>query len=414
MANMLKSRSGIIRFVRQCRFEYDSVTDPRREHGRVHALVGVLNLLVTSIACCKLPFRRVEALGQDLSSKGLRRLGLKSPPSDTTLQRVVAATAPGELHQDIAREIRCARRAGLIHNDLLPEGMVSFDGHGGGGGKGPAPNRDCRQTVHDAKGSPAWNIYTLRAFLVSSSAHPCVDQEIVHQDEGEPTRFPTLFERLVQSMGDLFRFVMSDAGITSRDNARLVRSKHKHFIFALKANFPVLYPRALQLLADAPVVAETVEREQGRTVHRILRRVGVPADFDFPSAVQLWMVEREVLHDNGTRGAYGRRVYITSIPWKLMSAKKILRTVRLHWAGAENGGNWTADVILDEDSYLPCRKGEASALLCWLRVLAYNLLSIFRAHQPKHDRRFMPWRRAAERLRDVCLRLSEVEPVLNL
>ena len=62
----------------------------------------------------------------------------------------------------------------------------------------------------------------------------------------------------------------------------------------------------------------------------------------------------------------------------------------------ENGGNWTADVILKEDTHSPCNTGYGRLVISWLRLLAYNLMSLVRTHLPKRDKRFVRWARAQD------------------
>ena len=53
-------------------------------------------------------------------------------------------------------------------------------------------------------------------------------------------------------------------------------------------------------------------------------------------------------------------------------------------------------MVLAEDTKSPCNGGEGILVMSWLRVLAYNLVSVFRSHLPRKDRRAESWKRACE------------------
>ncbi|HEU5154338.1 MAG TPA: hypothetical protein VFU03_06390, partial [Gemmatimonadales bacterium] len=42
-------------------------------------------------------------------------------------------------------------------------------------------------------------------------------------------------------------------------------------------------------------------------------------------------------------------------------------------------------------------------VVCWLRIIGYNLLAAWRSRGPKKDKLPQPWRRAMELLRDALL-----------
>lgn len=120
----------------------------------------------------------------------------------------------------------------------------------------------------------------------------------------------------------------------------------------------------------------------------------MPDDTTFPGATQFIGIRQiRISVDGGTECE--DRVYITSVPWRELSPKQLLKLVRLHWK-TENGANWTTDVILEEDVRRPCNKGFGPSVVSWLIVLAYNLIAVFRAHLPKKDGLPQSWERARE------------------
>jgi predicted transposase YbfD/YdcC len=180
--------------------------------------------------------------------------------------------------------------------------------------------------------------------------------------------------------------------MTSNSNAALVRKLNKKYLFALKANFGKLFPLAQEALECEPVLASTTERVAGCNVTRQLRRVEFPSfDYDFKDADELWGVRQITV---GSEGEHSVESRIFIVPEHKLKNEACLQLVRTHW-GIENGPNWTADVLLKEDSRTPCGVGNGVLVMAWLRLLAYNFLSVFRAHLPKRDRHFDRWQHVA-------------------
>ncbi len=97
------------------------------------------------------------------------------------------------------------------------------------------------------------------------------------------------------------------------------------------------------------------------------------------------------------------RYFITSLDTTVFTFQQLLRLVRVHW-GIENRHHWTLDVVLGEDERQPCRPTRtALEVVAWLRALAFNLLSCFRARLPPEGRHLVQWTRACELLRDALV-----------
>ena len=162
-------------------------------------------------------------------------------------------------------------------------------------------------------------------------------------------------------------------------------------------------------------MATTTERTGGEEVHRQLFRAPAPANCLF-GATEFWHIKQTHTSAAG-KVTVEDRFFVTSIPAAELSNDECLRLVRLHW-GIENGPNWTDDVILKEDTRTPCATGEGVVVMSWLRALAYNLVSVFRAHLPLKDRRLQAWKRSAELLRDIFVlglaRLPDEEVAVTL
>jgi hypothetical protein len=159
--------------------------------------------------------------------------------------------------------------------------------------------------------------------------------------EGESPAFRELLPKVCEQLGGQFRIVTGDAGLCARENAVLVTSLGRWYVFGLKGNQPYLH--------------------------------------DFA------------------------RDFLTSIPTGALTCDEELALVRLHW-GIENGCHWTLDVVLGEDDGHPCQASRASIeTVSWLRLIGYNALSAWRTLAPRKDGKPLAWARAAETLRDALL-----------
>ena len=150
----------------------------------------------------------------------------------------------------------------------------------------------------------------------------------------------------------------------------------------------------------------TEERADGATIRRELFRCPAQADdpeIEFPGARQLVRARQtttRALPSGRTEVSVEDRYFVTN---RVFAAAPALKLVRLHW-GIENGPNWTCDVVLDEDAGAPCETGRGIVITSWLRLVAYNVLAIWR-HKlpPARDEKIASWKRAALALRDAWL-----------
>jgi hypothetical protein len=53
---------------------------------------------------------------------------------------------------------------------------------------------------------------------------------------------------------------------------------------------------------------------------------------------------------------------------------------------------------MKEDDYCPCQRQNAVVVVSWLRLLAYNIVSLFRSRQPARHGDKLSWERAFELL----------------
>jgi hypothetical protein len=355
--------------------------------------------------------RGAEAFGDDLPTRTLRALGLEKAPSDTSLYRLLASQTLVGFALVLVRFVKEALARKWIANDLFGEGVVAIDGKAAWTGHFKTdPN--CREQTNE--GRSTYLLLAQRACLVSSSARPCITQQFVPRDAGEVDSFPRIFAFLLRHFRRSFSIVTHDAGGTSRANAELVHSADKAYLFAIKGNQPRVFGAARsrlgckESLGDAALSGEqaTVERVDGAELLReVFRCHAQPNDpeLDFPGARQLYRVRQTTtrsLPSGRVERTVEDRYFISN---RVFSAPQALKLVRLHW-GIENGPNWTADVVLGEDAGSPCLTGRGVAVVSWLRLVAYDLLSIWR-HKlpPRRDELVTAWKRACSALRDAFL-----------
>lgn len=398
------------RVIARAKLDLSAVRDPRAYRGeKRQPLAAVLRLIVAGFASGKAVLRAIEDLAGDLPNAVAKELGLVGSRrvSDTAQYELLRRLEPNDFRTTLWRQIRAALDSKALTNDLFARGAVSYDGKGAGSGLGDAPNEACRESVCDAQGTKFWDVFSLRACLISSSARPVIDQELIPAKKGEATTFPAMLERDVRRFPKLFRYVLGDAGLASKGNAETVLRHSKVYLFQVKKNFRVLHDLAADVLADARVVATAHERYQGVEFRRELRRVAVSEKELFPGLTQLLSVRQVRAYDDG-RVETEDRFYVTAIPWGELTPTDLLRLVRLHWA-IENGANWTADMILEEDTRRPCNKGFGPNVCSWLLLLAYNTIAIFRAHLPTKDGKQERWERVRELIYQALLGVREIQ-----
>jgi len=380
------------------------VVDPRQARGKRLEHRGLLGLLVAGFACGKKSLRRVEELAEDLGARVRKRLGVPRKVSDSTLWRLLASQSAQGLRQTVAAQVQRLLRQPGLEKVALPLGVLSVDGKSlWTSQQQPVPGLEA--VANDEAGTPLWSLGTLRAVLTSVVAAPCVDLEFIGAKQGESPAFRQLLPRVVETWGEHFQVVTADAGLTAGENAALVRSLGKHYLLGLKGNQPTLHGHAVERLADKRCAprARTEDRAHGETVVRELwTHALTPGEVEFAGARLLLCVRQTHLKDDGSQSLEWR-YFVTSLSTVELSFAHLLRLVRLHWA-IENRHHWTLDVVLEEDDRQPCLHSRSSLeVVAWLRVLAYNLLSAWRARLPLKDRLPVAWARACETLRDALV-----------
>jgi predicted transposase YbfD/YdcC len=391
----------------------NAVKDPREARGRRHGHLGLLGLVVAAFAVGKKGLKQAAQLAGDVGARTRKRLGLPRAVAGSTLWRLLEKQLAEGLSPTMRAQVQGVLEDPRTARLPFPMGVVSLDGkslwttH-----QGEVKGLD--SVANDETGRELWSLGALRAVLTSVVAAPCLDMEFVSAKEGESPAFRQLFPRVVQAYGEHFEVATADAGLTAAPNAALVRQLGKHYCFGLKANQPTLHEYAVQTLAakQCPARARTEQREHGKTVVRELwTHALAPGEVDFPGARMLLLVRQQHWGDDGScEEEY--RYFVTSLDTTLFNFKQLLRLVRVHW-GIENRHHWTLDVVLGEDERQPCRPTRtALEVVAWLRALAFNLVSCFRARLPPEGRHLVEWARACELLRDSLVHGRTQETLL--
>ena len=414
---LTKAKAG--RAQRWCDLDFTGVPDPRRAARHSHG--GLLALIVSALAAGARTLRGIESFGDDLPNRRLTQVGLEKPPSDSTFYWLLNEQSVTQFAALLVAQVKKALLQKVVQNDLFRQGVVAMDGKCVWSGRVKAHPRCLEQVQKD--GSRRYILTAQRACLVSSSARPVLTQQFIAADAGEADTFEKTFGFLTKNFGRSFEVVTYDAGGASRHNAAVVHKAYKAYVFAIKGNQPTVHKAAMSRLGvstapgDAQCVGEdsTTERADGAEIRREVFRVKIEAEdpeVDFEGARALWRVRQTTKRNlpGGTpETTVEDRYFICN---RVFSAADALKLARLHW-GIENGPNWTMDVILDEDGGSPCETGNGVAVVSWLRLLAYNLLSMWR-HKipPRRDEITTSWGRAIQTLRTALMSLVELTPTL--
>lgn len=392
-----------------------NVVDPRDERGRRHDHRGLLNAMVLALLGGLHTLRGVEEVLEEVKPGARRRLGLPKTASDSAFYRLLTAQNPEGFRQTVWNQIDELWAQGLLSNDLVPGGVLSFDGKGAWSST-TTEVAGAKVSRCDGKGKLLWMVGSLRSVLVSSSAKPCLDMELIADKDAESTSFRVMFPRLCEFFGRRFRLVTGDAAFACRDNATLIHQAGKEYLLSVKGNQPTLLALAQARLQEYPCELRTEERANGCIVTRELARATFAEDDDalrFDGARQLWRIRQTTLCLKTGDVSCEDRYFISSLPPEEITAASALALVRLHW-GIENGHNWTMDCILHEDDSQPCQQSLGSIeVFTWLRILALNIVSAWRARLPPKDKRPQPWVCVMRRLRDAIVHFAFPEPLVQ-
>jgi predicted transposase YbfD/YdcC len=331
---------------------FDDLPDPRRDtRNKLHRLTDILALATGAVIGGAETWEAIAEYGRTKEAFFRRFLPLDNGiPSPDTFARVFAKLAPGSFAQAFGRWMAAACEA----TGLVP---IAVDGK-----SARAAKRDTATgCLHVVSAWAAENRLILGTIAVPDGSN-------------EVAAIPELL-RTLDLAGAL---VTIDAAGCQVENARIIREREGHYLFAVKDNQPTLRA-AVEAVIDRACEAdftgvrcdghEAVEDGHGRHEERYVTVVygptGLPAEWPDVAAVVQVNREREV----GGERAVTSHYYITSYPG---TAAEFGGWVRGHW-GIENGLHWVLDVVFREDRSR-IRAENAGANLAMIRRVAVSLL----------------------------------------
>jgi hypothetical protein len=374
------------------------VEDPRSQQGRRWKLNPLMTALLFGFITNRRSLRGVEELTEWQGSKVRQAIGRRVP--DTTLYDLTSRLGPEGLREQLHAQICSQWRAKALEPVGVPCTVAAIDGKtllSGRGEVGPDPGV-CQ--VSHPKDQPArWQLRAVRSCLISAASCPVIDQYAIPAETNEMGMFPKVFGELEAAYRSIIEIYSMDSGYCSLSNATLVNDALKGYIFALKENQPELWAEAERLMGSkaTPEVSTPWEAYQGKQIRYHLCRTSEMAGYlEWTHLEQVWRVDREV-RASSEATTIERRYFVTNLHRGRFTPRQTLEVVRLHWM-IENGANWTADVVWDEDTKAWCTLGHAIEVLGLLRLMAYNLVSHLRARYLRVRDEKRPWRSWSEQV----------------
>jgi predicted transposase YbfD/YdcC len=332
---------------------FGQVADPRKARGVRHPLAAVLTLVTVALLCGARNFRQAADRAAEipqvlLAAAGARRhpvLGLRVAPSRDTLRRLAEAVD-------------------AIAVDRLVAGWLAERLTGPRAGCGLALDG---KTVRNSGGPSGADVQ-----LFSAMRH---DTAVVVAQVRVPagTTEVTQINELLQHIEVSGMVITADAAHPSSDTAGYLRGRDADYVFTVKANKPSLLAAIVSRLPAATLAAVACHSAERRNGYQVTRTIWTaPADgVDFPGAVQVFRIRRDVHATDGQRVSKQIVHGITSLP---AGAADLARYVREHW-GIENKIHWTRDVLLGEDAH-HAYLGDVAHTLAVLRNLAMALIRL--------------------------------------
>lgn len=374
------------------------VADPRSRRGRRWELNPLMTALLFGLLTNRRSLRGVEELSEWEGLWVRARIGRRVP--DTTLYDLTGGLGPEGLRTQLHAQIHSQWRAKALAPVGLPCTVASVDGKTLLSGRGEAgPDPEVCQVARPDGRPPSWQLRAVRSCLISAGSCPVIDQLAIPAHTNEMGIFPDVLAALEAAYGVLIEVYSMDSGYCSLANARLVADAGKGYIFALKDNQPEVLSEAERLLGRrrAAEVSTEWEPSQGSRVrYHLYRSSEIAGYLRWTHLEQVWRVDRERIDGSGA-SACETRYFLTNCHRGRFSARQTLEVVRRHWM-IENGANWTADVIWDEDTKAWCTRGHAIEVLGLLRVMAINLVSHLRSRYLRVRDEKRPWRWWCEQL----------------
>lgn len=382
------------------------VPDPRSNQGKRWLLEDVLAWVVLGLmAGCK-GLAELEELSNDTGGALRGWLGLPGRRlPDTTARSILCRINPEDLRPLLLRVAIAAHHRGALAPEGMPFGVVAMDGKGT---SLPVWSGEFAQRHKPKEGLPYGVLRTVTSTLVTSRSKACIDVSPSPAANNEMSHFGPAFESLVDAHDSRFEMVSYDQGANSEENASLVLSRGKHYLFRLNDERRHMQQLAADLLATAEVCFTNTElNSRGEQVIRRLRIVRVnrgilprgPRKSElWPHAKTLLQLDTEVEHTDN-RVTFGRRYFASSLPAERLTFEQWFLAMHWHWKVETN--HMLLDTAFEEDER-PWIRSDPKGMLVTLilRRIAYTLLGLFRSVTQRSDeKRETPWPRLMQLVR---------------
>ncbi len=375
---------------------WENITDTRDPHGKRYELVSLVMGLLLGLVTAQRTLTDTVQLLRAMPQR--RHFKLTKVPSESTLWRTPQRLFASELRAVLRKQVRTMQRnKQLAVLQDIGISLVAIDG------KVLATDDTAvhpQSMDHNKRpGGGPYLLRALRAVHVASAVKPALDQHIIPAKQGEANNIVPFVSDLIDAYGktNLLRCISLDAGLTSRHNCHFIDEQGIGFIAGLKGDQPTLHEEALRLLGQGDLApAGGWERHQeevrgSRHVQLWFARTREMVDWHGWRCIrQVWRVKTR--RQRGERVEEEDRYFVTNLPWGRLIPSQCLAAVRAHW-GIENDSNWTLDVIWGEDKYTWCRQGGALEIMALLRLIAFNIIRLFRHRRLRSQgNRSLPYR----------------------
>ena len=379
------------------------VSDRRGRQGRRWGFEILMKSLLEGYLSNRSSLRAVERLTE------IRR---RTRVPDTTLYDFVSHFGVAEvagLRRQLQAQVRSDWRSKSLKPVGVPCGVVAIDNKtvwSGSEARAPA----AAQVVHPANQPAYAQLRMVRSVLISAASKPALDQVVIRPDTNECGMFSEVLAQLEAAYGALVEVYSGDAAFCSEANARLVAKAGKGYIFGLKGNRRELWREATRVLGGVTtaLVSTSWEKYQGARVrYHLYRTTELEGYLDWEHLKQVWRIEKERVKQNG-QVERENRYYVTNLHVGRFKPAQILQVVRAHW-GIENNCNWTMDVVWDEDTKVWCGRGAAIQALSLLRLMAYNLVALWRCRYLRRRAAQQQEKRSWQEFFDLVLQIFSTE-----
>jgi predicted transposase YbfD/YdcC len=315
--------------------------------------------------------------------ESLTECGVEQRIPDSTLYDFLgkfSGTQVAELRHQLHAQVRTDWRSKSLAPVDLPCGVVAVDNKTLWTGPMSHAHDPHAQVVHPPHRPAYAQVRAVRTVLLSAASKPAIDQVAIRAETNEGGMFPEVFQELEATYAAMMEIYSLDAGFCSQTNARLIAEAQKGYILGLKGNQPELFREAERVLASRrhPERSSAWEPYQGDQLrYHLYRTTTIAGYLDWSHLKQGWRVEKEVRQGKSDRIERENRYDLTNLHWGRLKPVQILAVVRAHWA-IDNHCNWTLDVIWDEDSKVWGGQGLGIQVLGFLRLMAYNVVSLLR------------------------------------